>query len=202
MRIKSQRINGFTLLELLVVVTLLAVLASVALLANDGVNDQAELDATRFEMAELRKALLQFRRDVGHFPATLSMLRSCTTADDPECQVWDKDTHRGWNGPYLTNIGDGFVTIGDNLTIAGTGSPILGTATQTKAVADGFVKKTVGNYFVWQSCTTADPACDARTDWGRPYLLFDTSNDYARIVSMGPDGVYDSAANAAVDRWP
>ncbi len=83
MRIQSPRIQGFTLLELLVVITLLAVLASVALLANDGVNDQAELDATKFEMAELRKALLQFRRDSGsnHFPNQGAYV--CEDPDNP-----------------------------------------------------------------------------------------------------------------------
>ena len=60
--------GGFTLLELLVVITLLAILSSVALMSNDGVRDQAEVDATKYEMAELRKALLQFRQDTGAFP--------------------------------------------------------------------------------------------------------------------------------------
>jgi len=117
MRIQSPRIQGFSLLELLVVVTLLAVLASVALLANDGVNDQAELDATRYEMAELRKALLQFRRNVGHFPDAagliaadnrLALLINCqaTVAGvsyDAGCDAWNPDTHRGWHGPYVSS---------------------------------------------------------------------------------------------------
>lgn len=57
--------GGFTLLELLAIITLVAILATAALVAYDGVDDQAREDLTRHEMAELRKALLQFRRDSG-----------------------------------------------------------------------------------------------------------------------------------------
>ena len=59
---------GFTLLELLAVVTLLAILATGALVAYDGTDEQARIDVTKMEMAELRNALLQFRRDTGAFP--------------------------------------------------------------------------------------------------------------------------------------
>jgi prepilin-type N-terminal cleavage/methylation domain-containing protein len=57
--------SGFTLLELLVVVVLLGIFAGGAAVGYDRVQDQARIDATRFEMAEIRKALLQFRRDSG-----------------------------------------------------------------------------------------------------------------------------------------
>jgi prepilin-type N-terminal cleavage/methylation domain-containing protein len=57
--------SGFTLLELLVVVVLLGIFAGGAVVGYDRVQDQARIDATRFEMAEIRKALLQFRRDSG-----------------------------------------------------------------------------------------------------------------------------------------
>jgi len=126
MRNLSPRIQGFTLLELLVVVTLMAVLASVALLSNEGVRDRAEVDATQYEMAELRKALLQFRRDVGHFPDAagliaggdrLALLLACQSTDatkinttlgvsyDADCESWNPDTRRGWNGPYVSAEG-------------------------------------------------------------------------------------------------
>ncbi|OAI05507.1 type II secretion system protein [Methylomonas methanica] len=67
-RSKSIKIRpqaGFTLLELLAVIALMAVVAGTALLAYEGVQDQGRQDATRFEMAEIRSALLKFRRDSG-----------------------------------------------------------------------------------------------------------------------------------------
>jgi len=84
MRKPLSRIQGFTLLELLVVVTLMAIVATVALVANDGVQDEAAVDATKYEMAELRKALLQFRRDTGAFPKT--GINTCRDPAEPANQ--------------------------------------------------------------------------------------------------------------------
>lgn len=64
----KSKMAGFTLLELLAVVTLLAILATAALVAYDGTDEQARIDVTKMEMSELRNALLQFRRDTGAFP--------------------------------------------------------------------------------------------------------------------------------------
>ncbi len=60
--------HGFTLLELLVVITLLSIIATVGLFSYEGSEDEARLATTRFEMDEIRKALLQFRKDTGEFP--------------------------------------------------------------------------------------------------------------------------------------
>lgn len=120
--------RGFTLVELLVVVALLAIMASVAVLSLDMTRSGAEEDATRFEMSVLRKALLQFKYDVRHFPdgvdvliddeRRLALLSSCQSTDstkiddtsgvsyDMGCTPWDKELKRGWNGPYLSAGGD------------------------------------------------------------------------------------------------
>ncbi len=57
--------TGFMLLELLMVVALLAVPVGLALLGYEGIQEQGRDESTLFEMAEIRKALLQFRRDSG-----------------------------------------------------------------------------------------------------------------------------------------
>jgi len=140
---------GFTLLELLIVISLLAVLAGFSITAYDGVKDDAYYDAAIFEMAEIRNALLQFRRDndelpcrayrAGNYnPFTNSLpeldfttgLASTTAADYKTwCEfsndaqednalsmlqrfpydklteaslLWNRDTKRGWNGPYVS----------------------------------------------------------------------------------------------------
>jgi len=116
--------SGFTLIELIVVIALLALMASVAILSQDTVRSDAEADATRYEMSVIRKALLQFRYDVRHFPDgvgaliaaedRLALLTACQATDntkinetsgvsyDEGCTDWDPELKRGWNGPYLS----------------------------------------------------------------------------------------------------
>ncbi len=167
-RLVCQR--GFTLVELLVVITLVGLLAIGIVVSLDGVDDDARERLTKAEMSELRKALLQFRRDVGHFPAVgsafppaedavLDLLRECQSDDvpvdgadenrltyDPGCGVYNIDTARGWNGPY--------------------------------ALPERMDDPVITGYF------------DA---WGRSYRLYDQDDaapgsGLARIVSFGPDG--------------
>lgn len=64
----KSKMAGFTLLELLAVIALLAILSAAALVSFDGTDEQARLDVTKQEIAELRKALLQFRRDNRELP--------------------------------------------------------------------------------------------------------------------------------------
>ncbi len=192
--IKRQIIHGFTLLELLIVVSLLAVLATVALIANEGVYEQAEVDATKYEMAELRKALLQFRRDVGHFPDAagliaesdrLALLSSCQSIDntkinttagvsyDAGCEVWNPDTHRGWNGPYLDNVGADFAFKDAWY------DPNKATPTHV------YLLKTPGldssPQTLW--CKEDGTACQATLD-----AVYYVPDNGARVVSSGPNG--------------
>lgn len=111
--IKKSR--GFTLLELLAVITLLGILAVVAVISLDGVEDESTIKITKVEMSELRKALRQFKRDVGHFPDEIDLilneedrvklLVNCVMADDAGCVDWSVDTARGWHGPYVLSEG-------------------------------------------------------------------------------------------------
>lgn len=64
----KSKMAGFTLLELLAVVALLAILSAAVIVSYDGTDEQARIDVTKMEMAELRNTLLQFRRDTGAFP--------------------------------------------------------------------------------------------------------------------------------------
>lgn len=113
----GRRPGGFTLVELLVVVTLLGIMALGVVLALDGVDEDSRVRLTRFEMSELHNGLLQFKRDVGHFPDALdnlhaqdlkpNLLFSCQDisatqpAYDAGCAEFDIDSARGWNGPYV-----------------------------------------------------------------------------------------------------
>lgn len=60
--------SGFTLIELLLIVVMIGVLSVAAINAFDGNEEQARENITRLEMAELQKALIQFRRDNRELP--------------------------------------------------------------------------------------------------------------------------------------
>lgn len=167
--------QGFTLIELLVVVGLLALISGAAVVAyKDGdVDASVEMDVVRHELNEIRKALLQFRRDVGYFPDAagelaaadrLALLRRCDSDDDANCTAWDRDRKRGWNGPYLMS----------NRVNRSTQNPLLPDDPDYPlyAVRDPwFGSNHADNYY-----TLEDPDSDA------------PGSGMARIVSRGPDG--------------
>jgi prepilin-type N-terminal cleavage/methylation domain-containing protein len=62
--------RGFTLLELLVVVSILSAVAFIASGAFRGVSEQANDALVRVEMQEIAKAIRQFKQDTGYYPKT------------------------------------------------------------------------------------------------------------------------------------
>lgn len=115
--------SGFTLLELLAVITLIGLLATFAVSALSGIEQDSTVKITQIEMVELRKALRQFKQDVGHFPDELAatypdeqkriaLLVKCSDDQvtnpehfDPQCSPWNIDLAKGWRGPYVLSDG-------------------------------------------------------------------------------------------------
>jgi general secretion pathway protein G len=88
----NARADGFTLLELLVVMVIIGLLASyVAPRFFDQVG-KSEIKATRAQLDALDKALATYRLDTGHYPSTEQGLKALTErpSDEPK-----------WSGPYL-----------------------------------------------------------------------------------------------------
>lgn len=86
---RMQRSGGFTLLEILVVMGIIAMLA--VMVAPNLFNQQAGAmrDVARAEISTLEAALDIYRLDVGEYPDTLDGLM-------------ENDSDRAsWNGPYL-----------------------------------------------------------------------------------------------------
>jgi prepilin-type N-terminal cleavage/methylation domain-containing protein len=75
-KMRSQK--GFTLLELIFVVIILAVLAGVALINLGGSDDDAKLAAVKTDMQSIATALKVYKAKIGEFPATLSALTSAS----------------------------------------------------------------------------------------------------------------------------
>jgi prepilin-type N-terminal cleavage/methylation domain-containing protein len=110
------RRRGFTLLELLMVVAILATIAGGVLATMEGVEGRATDEVTTHELGQLRDALLAFKRDLGALPnqgpfaqaspdeEDLSqLLVNPLPASDPLSR-WDPERRRGWRGPYLRAV--------------------------------------------------------------------------------------------------
>lgn len=88
------RINGFTLVELLVVLAILAMLAG---LVGPRVMNQlggARSRSAGIQIRDIEQALEMYRLDVGRYPSN---------GDGLEALVQQPSGVSGWNGPYLRN---------------------------------------------------------------------------------------------------
>lgn len=66
--------GGFTLVELLLVVTILGVLASLAVMNLGGLGNDARIQATRADIATIENAVTAYEIRVGRFPENLEKL--------------------------------------------------------------------------------------------------------------------------------
>jgi prepilin-type N-terminal cleavage/methylation domain-containing protein len=171
---QTQR-SGFTLLELVVVMTVLAVLAGLVLLHMGAFQIQASDQATEITLDVVRDAILGtsagqgYQQDMKTFdagqaiswlPSTLASLYNAPAGS----AAYDPVTHFGWHGPYL--------------------NPTAGTYKVN--IADGFT----ADYGA-----TGDPTpVDA---WNHPIVIQIPSSDptYARLVSAGQDGIIQTPLN-------
>jgi general secretion pathway protein G len=87
-----RRADGFTLIEVLLVLVILVVLASFAVLQFTGVRRKANLDAAKVQVGLLDQAVENYNATVNYYPPSLDALRVCPA----ELQNANK-----WAGPYL-----------------------------------------------------------------------------------------------------
>ena len=111
--------QGFTLLEVVLVLFLMGLVASAGLMLTENVEDQAKYDETRQRMLMMRQAIignstrtLNGRPEIGGFVADMKRLPGCVSellsAEDcagASLALWARDASTGvgagWRGPYL-----------------------------------------------------------------------------------------------------
>ena len=101
---------GFTLMEVLLLLILLALLVATAVARFGNLTQGAQITATRERLQNIRQAIIGnpalvgggeytapgFWGDMSRLPSTLSQLS--TQGGQP---AWNKYTSKGWNGPYI-----------------------------------------------------------------------------------------------------
>jgi general secretion pathway protein G len=89
---KWSREQGLTLLELLIVISILGLLAVLASVQLSGYFKRAKHDTAKLQIEELATALELYQLDVGRFPSDQEGL---------EALLKDPANTAGWRGPYL-----------------------------------------------------------------------------------------------------
>jgi general secretion pathway protein G len=84
---KKQRISGFTLIELMIVIVILGLLASLVAPEMFGKVGSTQRKVAKTQMLAFDTSLETFRLDVGDYPSALEELRA---SNKP-----------GWDGPYI-----------------------------------------------------------------------------------------------------
>ncbi|HUW21744.1 MAG TPA: type II secretion system protein [Candidatus Bathyarchaeia archaeon] len=93
--LKNKRDRGFTLVELLIVLSIIAILFSIALVSLRGTRAVARDTQRKTELEEIRSALEVYRADHGSYPTTLQGLNELTslgymeTITDPLSPTYD-----------------------------------------------------------------------------------------------------------------
>ncbi|MEZ5359122.1 MAG: prepilin-type N-terminal cleavage/methylation domain-containing protein [Candidatus Zixiibacteriota bacterium] len=112
--------QGFTLIELVMIIVVLGIIAAVAIPKMGNMTESSKISATKAEMMMLKKAIVGnpqavaggrfvdvgFEGDVGHPPVSLSELG----AKPDTVAAYNKFTRLGWNGPYVDTSGSEYLT--------------------------------------------------------------------------------------------
>ena len=120
MTVRITHHNGFTLIELVIIIVVLGIIAAVAVPRMGAVTENSKHTATKSEMQMMKRAIignpqavaggryinLGFEGDVGHPPASLFELG----AKPDSIAAYNKFTRRGWNGPYVDTAGGDYLT--------------------------------------------------------------------------------------------
>jgi len=118
-RYHKSRQKGFTLIELVIIIVVLGILATVAIPRFADMSESSKITATTKEMAALKRSIIGnpeiiaggqlvergFEGDVGFIPSQLSDLIS----KPDSVTVYNKLTRLGWNGPYMDSAEGSYI---------------------------------------------------------------------------------------------
>lgn len=94
--------KGFTIVELLIVIVVIAILATITIVAFNGIQERANETAVRSDVRSLQQKMEIFRVDNGRYPTTVAELNSLDSA-----QVSRNSYQLGRNNLYYCVMNDG-----------------------------------------------------------------------------------------------
>jgi prepilin-type N-terminal cleavage/methylation domain-containing protein len=95
--LKKQKTYGFTLVELLVVISIIALLSSIVLASLNSAREKARIARSVAQVRELIKVVALYYDDTGQYPSDCRL--ACNAANDPFLNSLGVS---GWKGPYFT----------------------------------------------------------------------------------------------------
>jgi general secretion pathway protein G len=96
----DRRHKGFTLIEMLIVIVVIAILALIVIPRLLGAGRKAKEATLKGDLHQLRNAIQQFEADCGDYPAALADLQTAPAAGSAGGNGISLDV-QGWQGPYL-----------------------------------------------------------------------------------------------------
>lgn len=102
--------RGFTLVEIMVVLIIIAILMTVFGGKIFGAGDKAKANITRIKLAEIESYIEQFRLQYNRVPGSLNSLVNCSEETGPSCTpiANAESLNDGWGRPFqYSSGGDG-----------------------------------------------------------------------------------------------
>lgn len=106
LRSTTYNLKGFTLIELLVVVTVIGILAGLISVNLFGARQRAQDAKKKADLLELKKALLLYNSDFGHYPKTGNglALNACGPNGDQACPICPTATFAAGGSDGCRNV--------------------------------------------------------------------------------------------------
>jgi len=92
--------RGFTLIEMLIVIVVIAILAMIVIPRLLGAGRKAKESALKGDLQQLRNSIQQFEADCGDYPAALANLMTAPAAGSSGGNGIALDVG-AWKGPYM-----------------------------------------------------------------------------------------------------
>ncbi len=100
-RMANRKSKGFTLIEMLIVIVVIAILALIVIPRLLGAGRKAKEATLRGDLHQLRNAVQQFEADCGDYPASLDDLQGTGPAAGSSGGTGIALDVTAWQGPYL-----------------------------------------------------------------------------------------------------